>query len=234
MAKLCKLCGKSFTSRRKSHIFCSLLCSNRFNLNNKKRVNLPSKYSSELAELIGILLGDGSVEKYYTRIYLNLIADNGYEVRIIKIIKKIFPKISICVMKRPKRGTREIQISSKEISDYLFKIGFNSKTRTVPSWIQKNDKFSRGTVRGLFDTEGSMGIKYFKSKKGMCIYKQLTFTNRNQNLLSFVEKSLSRFHFSPTKNSKKNIYLSNKKDIERYFEIIGTSNPKLEKKLKMK
>lgn len=234
MINLCKLCNKSFISRRKSQVFCSLLCSNRFNLNNKKKVTLPLKHNSELAELVGILLGDGSVEKYYTRIYLNLIADQGYEINVIKLIKNIFPKITLCVMERPKRGTREIQISSKEISDYLFKIGFKPKIREVPSWIRKNNSYTRCAVRGLFDTEGSVGIKYFKGKKGICAYKQLTFTNKNKNLLSFIEESLRKFQFSPTKNSKKNIYLSNKKDIERYFEVIGTNNPKLEKKMKMK
>ena len=209
------------------------MCSNRYNLNNKKKVTLPMKYSLELAELFGILLGDGSVTKYYTRIYLNLIADKGYEKQIIYLIKKSFLKINVCLMDRPKRGTKEIQISSKEISDYLIKIGFSPKIRSVPAWITKNCSFTKATIRGLFDTEGSICLKYYKGKKGLQIYKQLTFTNSNKNLLTFIEKNLENMGFSPTKNSNKNIYLSNKKDIEKYFDEIGTNNPKLEKKFKI-
>jgi hypothetical protein len=195
---------------------------------------LPQQYNSELAEFFGILLGDGSVTRYYTRIYLNLIADKGYEKKIIYLIKKLFLDINICLMNRPKRGTKEIQISSKEVSDYLVKVGFIPKIRSVPGWITKRRSFVKATLRGLFDAEGSIGIKYYKSKKGLRIYKQLTFTNSNKNLLTFVENNLKNLGFSPTKNSKRNIYISNNKDIKKYFAMIGTSNPKLEKKMKIK
>lgn len=137
-------------------------------------------------------------------------------------------------MNRPKRGTKEIQISSKEVSDYLVKVGFIPKIRSVPGWITKRRSFVKATLRGLFDAEGSIGIKYYKSKKGLRIYKQLTFTNSNKNLLTFVENNLKNLGFSPTKNSKRNIYISNNKDIKKYFAMIGTSNPKLEKKMKIK
>ena len=95
------------------------------------------------------------------------------------------------------------------------------------------EKFTKRTIRGLFDTEGSVGIKRFQGKNGLYVYKQLTFTNTNKNILKFIESGLTKLDFSPTKNAKKNIYLSNVKDIKKYFEIIGTSNPKLVKKAKM-
>lgn len=234
MLTYCKFCKKDFSLRYKKQIFCSVICSNNYNLNNKKSIALPKKYSADLAELFGILLGDGSVTKYYTKVYLNLIADQGYEKTVILLIKKLFLNIKLCIMERPKRGTREIQISSKEVSDYFIKIGFNPKNRNVPKWILKNKKFKHSCVRGLFDTEGSISIKKFDGKNGTYTYKQLTFTNKNKELLSFVEKTLKEFGFSPTQNSKANIYISNKKDIEKYFDIIGSNNPKLEKKLKIK
>jgi hypothetical protein len=232
MKLICKFCKKEFLAKYKKQTFCSSICSNRYNLNNKKNVSLPIKYTPELAEFFGILLGDGSVTQYYTKVYLNLIADDGYDKRIISLIKKIFPKIKICIMERPKRGTREIQISSRQVSDYFIKIGFYPKIRSIPKWISKNKLFTEYAIRGLFDTEGSIGMKKFNSKNGIVLYKQLTFTNKNKPLLEFIEHSLCKFGYSPTKNSKSNIYISNKKDIDRYFKEIGTSNPKLEKSTK--
>lgn len=230
----CKFCNKNFSSKYKKQIFCSIQCSNRKNLNNKKTVTLPTTHTIELAEFFGILLGDGSVTKYYTRVYLNLIADKGYEKVVIHLIKKLFSNTKICLMERPKRGTREIQISSIEVCNYFKKIGFIPEVRSIPSWIIENPLFIKATIRGLFDTEGSIGFKKFVGKNGTYIYKQLTFTNKNKPLLDFMQNSLENLNYTPTKNSSRNIYISNKKDIERYFKEIGTSNPKLEKKMKMR
>ncbi|SRR5258708_503316 len=233
MRQKCRQCKILFKKKYAKQKFCSIICSNRHNLNNKVVFKRPINYSGELAELFGILLGDGSVTKYYLKIYLNIKADIGYASKIEKIINLALPKAKVTIYAREKRGTEEIQVSSKDVCDYCRLAGFDPKKRYIPKWIAEKDKFIKRTIRGLFDTEGSIGIKRFQGKNDIYIYRQLTFTNSNKNLLKFVESGLLKFGFSPTKNSKKNIYLSNKKDIKRYFEIIGTNNPKLVKKLKM-
>lgn len=233
MNKNCLYCKQLFKSKYSKSKFCSVPCSNRYNLNNKVVFKAPQIYSPELAELFGILLGDGSVEKYFTKIYLNRIADKGYMQSILRIIEICLPGVQASVTVRIEKGTEELQISSKDVCDYLRSIGFNPKERTIPDWILNEEKFIIATIRGLFDTEGSIGIKTFKGKNGTYRYKQLTFTNKNLFLLNFVEYYLLKLEFSPTKNSTKNIYISNEKDIKRYFKLIGTSNPKLVKKLKM-
>ncbi len=144
MDAVCKFCSAKFSKKYPAQIFCSLLCSNRYNLNHKNKVVLPSQYSVELAELFG---------------------------------------------------------------------------------------FIKAAVRGLFDTEGSVGMKYFLGMHGTYLYKQLTVTNKNKNILRFLEESLHRFDYKPTKNSHKNIYVSNKKDIQRYLYDIGSSNPKIVRKI---
>ena len=234
MNKKCAYCGNLFEKKYNKQKFCSISCSNRYNLNHKTNFKKPLKYSEELAELFGILLGDGSVTKYYVKIYLNMKADKGYPQNLEKLLKKALPGIKSTIHIREKRGTEEVQVSSREVCDYLKSIGFNPKKRYIPKWITSKKEFIKRTVRGLFDTEGSIGIKRFHGKHGLYVYKQLTFTNTNKNILKFIESSLADLGFSPTKNSKKNIYLSNAKDIKKYFEIIGTSNPKLVKKTKMR
>ncbi|MCC7160498.1 hypothetical protein IT399_02150 [Candidatus Nomurabacteria bacterium] len=234
MNKKCARCKIEFDNKYPKQKFCSILCSNRHNLNHKNIFKKPSRYSNELAELFGILLGDGSVEKYYVKIYLNMIADKGYTRNITRLITSALPGVKPSIHIRKERGTEEVQISCTDVCDYFKSLGFNPQKRIVPGWITENQTFTKRTLRGLFDTEGSIGIKRFVGKNNLHIYKQLTFTNKNKDILQFVVNSLSNLGFSPTKTSRYNIYISNRKDIERYFNLIGTSNPKLEKKMKIK
>ena len=229
---LCKECKNDFRKKYSKQLFCGLFCSSRFNLNNKHRALLPDTYSEPLAELFGILLGDGSVTKYFLKIYLNLKVEKEYAVFVQQLLRGLFPNVPVTAYERPLRGTIDIQVSSKDVCDYLRSVGFSPKERFVPDWIIKRDLFVRATLRGLFDTEGSVGIKFFDGKRGGRMYKQLTFTNKNKNLLEFVEQKLSERGFSPTKNSTKNIYVSNKEDIASYFKNIGSSNSKLTKGLR--
>jgi hypothetical protein len=230
----CKFCKQVFEKKYKTQLFCSLCCANRFNLNNKKNVKLPKTYTKELAELFGILLGDGSVTKYYVEIYLNRVADADYVPKVEKMCRKLFSGAAVTTHSKEKRGTTDIQISSKDVCDYLKKCGFDPKERNIPKWITDNIDFTKVTIRGLFDTEGSVGVKYFKGKDGNYVYKQLTVTNKNENILKFLEEYLFKLGYRPTKNSRKNIYISNKNDILKYLKDIGSSNPKIIRKIKAK
>ena len=227
----CQFCKVIFKKKQASRKFCSVVCANRANLNNKKLVTTPTTYSKELAELFGILLGDGSVTTYFAKVYLNFRLETEYSIFVTDLCKKLFPGSTVTRTGRVNRGTWEIQISSKTATDYLRKIGFDPKSRTIPAWIDKNATFKRAVLRGLFDTEGSVGIKYYRGKAKNTFYKQLTVTNKNKNILTFIEKTLLENNFKPTKSSSANIYISNTLDIKRYMRDIGSHNPKLLSKL---
>jgi len=234
MHSLCLFCRCSFRKRHAVQKFCSTTCANRHNLNCKIAFVRPKAPNEATAEIFGILLGDGSVTEYFVKIHLNIKADAGYSKNILRLVPIAFPGIAATIYKRESRGAEEIMISSKNVCDYLRYLGFNPKNRTVPQWIWESDVYTKAAIRGLFDTEGSIGIKRYSGKFETRIYKQLTFTNRSIPLLQFVQNSLTMFGFKPTKTLNQNTYISNKDDIDRYFKIIGTSNPKLEKKLKIK
>lgn len=231
MDGFCKFCRKKFDKKYEAQVFCSLICSNRHNLNNKNRVTVPRRQSANLAEFFGILLGDGSVTKYFSKIYLNRIADKKYAPFVKDLAEKLFKGASVTYRERLGNGTIEIQISSREACDFLKNIGFDAKNRTIPLWITEKGSYIKATIRGLFDTEGSVGIKYFHGKNGKYIYKQLTVTNKNRNILIFISKNLAALGFSPTVNSGKNIYISNPRDIRRFIREIGLHNPKLTNKI---
>ena len=194
-------------------------------------VRLPSGYSEELAELFGILLGDGSVTKYFTKVHLNFQLESEYSLFVKKLCQKLFPGSTVSRVPRQARGTWEVQISSIDVCTYLVKVGFDPKSRVIPSWIKGNRAFIRAAIRGLFDTEGTVSFKYYRGKSGDAFYKQLTVTNTNKNVLNFLEASLRGLGYRPNRNPKKNIYISNKLDIERYMRDIGSHNPKMLEKL---
>lgn len=229
--RLCAFCSKYYRSRSRVSKFCSVPCSNRANRNNTNYVTLPTCTSENLAELFGILAGDGSVTKYYLKIYLNRFTDAAYWPNVVALCKSLFPDVLVSGWERPTRGTYEIQISSRAVSEYLLQMGFDPKKRVMPSWIVANPKYARAAVRGLIDTDGTIGIKRYVGAAGTYVYAQITFTNRNANLLQFVEHTLIDNGFKPTRNAKKNIYISNARDIDRYMLEIGSSNPKFAKKL---
>jgi hypothetical protein len=126
--------------------------------------------------------------------------------------------------KSPMRGTIEVQISSKVVTAYLREIGFDPKNRLIPEWIHSDQSFSNAAVRGLFDTEGTVGHKKTIGRRGNYLYKQLTVTNTNKNILGFVERVLVGQGYKPTLGSRKNIYISNSLDISRYLNDIGIQN----------
>ncbi len=171
--------------------------------------------------------------RYFVKVYLNAVADAKYVPYVRQLMSNLFTGVPVTCQQRPARGTTEIQVSSRDVCEYLKVIGFDPKHRYIPKWVLKNEAFSKAVVKGLFDTEGSVGIKYFIGKRGNYLYKQLTVTNRNKNILRFLETSLSKFGYRPTKNSRKNIYLSNEVDIKKYMDDIGSNNPKLIKKIKV-
>src|SRR5258708_540331 len=144
----CVFCKQGFIRKWENHKFCSIRCSNRFNLNNKNKPEIPQRYNQNLSELFGILLGDGSVTKYFAKIYLNRTADKGYEEYVAKLCKKLFGNKVVTLRDVPKEGTNQIQISSKSVCDYLRNIGFDPKVRNIPTWITKNDNFRKFCVRG--------------------------------------------------------------------------------------
>jgi len=153
MESSCRFCGAKFKKKYEAQIYCSLPCSNRANLNGKNNdVILPKRYSSDLAEFIGILLGDGTVSKYFVQIYLNMVADKEYTKYVLRLSKKLFPKAAVTSRTDIKRGTTDIQISTRMVCDYLKNIGFKPKNKVVPHWVKSRKGYIKAVLRGLFDT----------------------------------------------------------------------------------
>ncbi|MEI6316483.1 MAG: hypothetical protein WCO65_02015 [bacterium] len=231
----CIQCKKPFFKKRAEQKFCSVTCANRKNLNNKNKFIPLKKPNESLAELFGILLGDGSVEKYYTRIYLNVISDKEYAKNVLKIISKALPSIQPTLVERHSRGTVEIQISSKDVCDYLRSLGFNSKQRNIPKWIFDKSAYQRACVRGLIDTDGCIVREIHTIKDKKYIYNRVNFVTTSFLLSKSVFRILKSNNLNPTtRRNGKSVQVENNEKICQYFKVIGTSNPKHLRRWKIK
>ena len=201
-----------------------------------KEIKTPKK-CKELAELIGIILGDGNIHSYKKgkkiRVYSVRIAghiemDKKYHLKYIKpLFQELFDiKANINLHKR--NNERFIVVYSRNLVEYFNNLGLKSGDKiknknTFPEWIFKNNEFLKACLRGLIDTDGSV---FRMSKKDPNLIR-ISFTNYNQTLLKDTRNGFIQLGFNPSKITHNNkIYLSRKQDIVRYINEIGFSNNK--------
>ena len=186
---------------------------------NYKNISINTN-SQHFAELLGIILGDGHINKNMkvVSIHLNRLNEEPYAEHIQKILKNIDIKTSIYRNK----NKLDIMIYSKKVSEILISKGLpkgnktKSESTVIPEYIFKNKQLLICCLRGLFDTDGSISL----SRKTLQIY----FSNYNQKLLESFSKGLKILGFTPCL-SKKGVMLYANQAI-RFYEIIGTSNLK--------
>lgn len=194
-----------------------------------KEINIPSP-STDLAELLGIFMGDGHVGKYQASVSTNATTDIQHALYTQLLINRLFD-ISSTIRNKKETNACEVVVSSKNVCVFLNKQGLpiGNKVRdgvSIPSWIQKNKNCRRAFVRGLFDADGSVYTDVHRYKNKIYCSNGMAFTNRSHPLLSFFKAVLEEEGFHPTQKTKFTVFLRRKGDIEQYFALIGTSNQK--------
>lgn len=201
-----------------------------------KLVHAPS-YSENLAELIGIFLGDGHLSKYQASITTNSKTDYDHAIFSRNLIKKLFG-ISATIKKKKDENTLNVVASSKNLVHRLHSLGMPIGNKiqnnlSVPFWIYSKPNYQRAFIRGLFDTDGCIYLDNHKINKKSYKYLGWTITSYADKLITDLLNMLRNLGFSPTHSkTQKSVYLRKSKEIARYFIDIGTSNPKHKKRYK--
>ncbi|MEK7669256.1 MAG: LAGLIDADG family homing endonuclease [Patescibacteria group bacterium] len=187
----------------------------------KKRadVYLPRKYSENLAEFFGIMLGDGHVSHFQIIVSLGN-KEKNYTEYVRSLITKIFKtkaKISL-----RSTGYRDVYLGSVAITSWLLKQGlvFNKVKSQVdiPKWVFKKPKFIKRFLRGFFDTDGSV----YKIRFGI----QISLNNKSRPMLKSLHKLLSKLEYQPSAISADKIYFTKITDVKRFFAEIKPKNQK--------
>lgn len=190
--------------------------------------------SDDLAEFVGILLGDGSIWKNQWTITLNSEVDKVYSKFVYYLIKRIF-RFTPSVYKRKDSQALVICGSGKKSIDYFLSIGLKIGNKVkqqvgVPKWILKNRKYSLACLRGLMDTDGGIFLHNYRVGGKSYTYKKICFSNRSLPILNFVCDVLRNHNFTPklvAKVENKKVWLYNKDEVEQYLRVVGTHNSRL-------
>ncbi len=177
----------------------------------------PIQKNGDLAELIGVVLGDGYVGAFPRTEVLRIVSNannKGFIARYSALVEKIFEK-KPTVKKRNSSHAVDITIYQKYIGKRL---GLSTGSKKdvllpMPRWIRSSKEYTIRYLRGLYEAEGSISFhqKTYTHK--------LQFSNTHDSLLTNVFDSLVRLGFHPHR-SKKQIQISRKEEVQKLKNLL--------------
>lgn len=188
----------------------------------ENRIRLESlEKNCDLAELIGIILGDGNLSKYSRTEGLRVVCHSEkkkYMKHIAGLVEKVFkqrPKI----LKRKKEQATDIVFYKCGLSEAL-KLPCGNKINngvSIPFWIKRDENYSISCLKGLFETDGT----FCEDKENYtCV---IEFKNSCKNLLQDVYEILKKMNYNP-QLSRKYVRLARKKEVKEFRRIIDFRN----------
>lgn len=238
--KKCKTCSKKFYTPLARHKdergkFCSMEC----------RRNYFSKLADEfkldknMAELIGIIIGDGCISKYKNKNYRIFISGNKIEDKYY--MENYLPYlVKKCLGKKPylyqgKNGALIVQFHNEAFRLFLKKIGITenkTKSISIPKQIMENPNLLKRCIRGIADTDFTL---IFTRNHN---YPRITAKFASKNLVKDLEKSLRKMNFTLNtiydfrqKDNRKNkigitnnINLDGPHNLKKWLDLIGFVN----------
>ncbi len=188
----------------------------------KKKGKFKSVYKAlpeggDLAELIGVILGDGHIQKFprTERLLIFSNANNpGFVKRYADIVERLFEKKPY-VYKQTSKNCIRISLYEKHISQRL-KIPTGARGKlyfSVPRWVMRDKTYVKRYLRGLYEAEGSLSFH------SATYTHKFIFSNRNVSLLKNVERLLKVLGFSPHSN-KESVQLSRKDEVKKAAQLL--------------
>ena len=199
---------------------------------NKPRRCKRLKQTEETAEFIGIMLGDGNVfscENEKANVHQVRIAtgrkdeeEYAYEtiIPLLRNISGIEPRVLI------RKNVIYSCINSRKFVEELVRLGFRKGNKImnrmrIPEWIFSKDRYIRACIRGLVDTDGSV----YRLSNHDPHLGRISLKNFNPLLLEDFQKAMLRLGFHPSKIIHKNVFVTRKADLVKYYKEIGSNNP---------
>jgi len=173
--------------------------------------------NGDLAELIGVILGDGYIGVFPRSEVLRIVssADNaGFIKRYAGLVGAVFGKKPY-VAKRKSSNAVDITIYEKHIGKRLaLSTGARgNKKIPIPRWISNDRRYCIRYLRGLYEAEGTFAVH-----KPTGTYKFI-FTNKNDSLLKNVLRLLKKLGFHPYISANK-VQLSRREEVYKVKKLV--------------
>lgn len=196
--------------------------------NENKDIVLPKILDENLAEEIGIHIGDGTLvesRNYYSLRGYSIDEHEYYLNHVSILIKKVYgfePKIFV------RKSICGFEKCSKLLFDFKTKIiglpyGKKSHIIDIPDIIKKsnNEKLILACIRGILDSDGCIWF----SKNGT--YPRIELFSMSTYLIGSLEFYLDKIGFKTCVNKKRtNITIYGKSMLDLWLNRIGTNQPK--------
>mgnify|MGYP001137408734 CR=1 FL=1 len=199
-----------------------------------RETQILTQKSNELAEFIGVMLGDGHLGKshktgHYTVKICGGIDDLKYLTEfIVPLFSKLFRKrlrMFRC------KGSKAVMFYAydKDVVCTLVHYGLqpgNKKNNDVriPEWVFSDDGYLKACVRGIFDTDGTVFPKSTNPK-----IPQLELASKIIGIQETFRQGLQQLGFKPStwsKGASPKCGLYAKNQIIKYVKEVGFHNPK--------
>lgn len=201
----------------------------------RRDIRIPPK-DILLSELVGIVIGDGSITDYTLKITLDSLVDKEYIVYVTLLLKKLF-NIDPAIFKHKKTRATDVIIYSTNVVDFLKTIGLSIGNKIkhnidIPEWIKNDKDFSIACIRGLFDTDGCFFKHKYKVNGKEYNYIKIVFTNKCKLVLNSVNDILINIGICAriTKDGN-DLRIESRYDVSKYIDIVGTNNQKFRNKI---
>src|SRR3989344_188464 len=188
----------------------------------RRRGLLKSSYpalvrNGDLAELLGIVLGDGHVHRHERCDSLRIVGDAkkmGFVVHSAQLIFLVFgkhPKVA----KRSGSNGMNVTVYEKNIAKRL-DIPTGSRAKydyCLPGWIESNKSYTIRFLRGLYEAEGSI------SHSPATYTHKFIFSNTNPRLRELVARLVRELGFTVS-NSANKVQVSRQADVQKLSDLI--------------
>ena len=201
-------------------------------------MNIDSMRAIKLAELVGIILGDGSINIYerHKRLQITMHSkdDLDYAYYIISLFEDLFeetPKLKF----RKDEMTLDIQIFKRKVIYYFLDLGMKKSPKRgraiVPKLFLDND-FSNYLLRGLFDTDGSLVVTNNNGTLYPRLELKICDSPMKNQIIFLLQDQGFRFGVYNVNDHQVRIQMNGKKQLKKWINLIGFSNRKHVDKIK--
>ena len=205
----------------------------------KEDVVLPIEVDRDLAELLGIILGDGclslSGRKNFIYISGHKIDDLEYHIHRTKNLFKILFNKDIAIKFRNDENTLYIKFCNISIFNKLSSLGIPIGKKysqlKIPGCIDSDNLFC-AFMKGLFDTDGCVVLS--KQHKKVHYYPRLEIASKSLVFLQsiLVRLKLMGFYGSvSTKGKHFRLEIPGFTNLELWMKLVNLNNPKHIKKV---
>lgn len=178
--------------------------------------------SEDLAELIGIVLGDGNIFEFDRCQRLTISCNSSYAAytqHVKRLVSRVFQK-EPSIVKRSRTKCHDVRLYAQDLDKAL---GLPSGNKiennvSIPDWIFRRQKYIKKCIKGLFETDGDYG----RNKKFSVEY--IEFSNRSESLRKSVVKALTFLGYSPQMGNRY-VRLARKDQVRKFIADIGFERP---------